>query len=82
MKGGEQQQLSIVLQAQSAPELATGAPPAKDDDTIWASPWLWTGVGAVVAGGIVTAILLSSGSEDVKPIAGDIGGVVQALPRK
>ncbi len=83
VKGGEQQPLSIVLQPQSAPALATSAPPARDDDTLWTSPWLWTGVGAVVAGGILTAVLLSSGSgEDVKPIAGDIGGVVQALPRK
>lgn len=83
VKGGEQQPLEIVLLAQSAPELSTGAAPPAKHDSIWASPWLWTGVGAVVAGGILTAVLLSSGNDEAaKPIPGDIGGVVQALHAK
>ena len=33
-------------------------PPPDDDDSVWTSWWLWTIVGAVVAGGAVTAGVL------------------------
>jgi tetratricopeptide (TPR) repeat protein len=79
--GGEAQRIVIELQPiQAAPALATSAQPARREQSVWNSPWLWTGVGAVVAGGVVAAVLLSSGgTKPIAPISGDIGGIVQTL---
>lgn len=47
----------------------------EDDDDgggLWRSPWLWTGVGAVVVGAVVVgAVVASSGSAD--PYSGNLG---------
>jgi tetratricopeptide (TPR) repeat protein len=54
-----------------------------DDGGVLTKWWLWTGVGVVVAGG-VTALVLVLGQDDAeaaKPVAGDVGGVVQTLGR-
>jgi hypothetical protein len=79
--GGEPQRIVIELQqTQAAPLLATSAQPPLQEHSVWNSPWLWTGVGAVVVGGVVAAVLLSSaGTKPIAPIAGDIGGIVQTL---
>jgi hypothetical protein len=80
--GGDAQRIVIELQPiQAAPLLATSAQPAKQEQSVWNSPWLWTGVGAVVVGGVVAAVLLSSGggTKSIAPISGDIGGIVQTL---
>jgi len=86
VKGGETQRLVIELRStvtSSAPTLATSEAPAKQRDSVWSSPWLWTGVGAVVVGGVVTAVVLAGQEEDTaQPIAGDIGGVVSTLGSK
>ncbi|HEX2678032.1 MAG TPA: tetratricopeptide repeat protein [Polyangiales bacterium] len=80
VNGGTQLSLVIELQPQAAPALATSAQPLQPRDSIWSSPLLWTGVGAVVLGGVIVAVVASSsGGGGAKPIAGDIGGVVQTL---
>ena len=84
VKGGEAVRIVIELkETPAAPRLATSAQPQRDERSVWSSPWLWTGVGAVVVGGVLTAVLLSSGGTKTSaPISGDIGGVVQTLGLK
>lgn len=43
--------------------------------------WFWTAIGAVVVGGVVTAVALSAGGDDANPmfVAGDVGGVHETL---
>lgn len=53
---------STGLQATAAPQVKTGS--------VFASPWLWAGVGAVVVGGVVAGLLLSGGTESAPPIHG------------
>jgi hypothetical protein len=81
VRGGEVERIVIELkETPAAPLLATSAQPKRDQRSVWTSPWLWTGVGAVVAGGVLTAVLLSSGGTITSaPIPGDVGGVVQTL---
>ncbi len=45
-------------------------PAAARSGSLLASPWLWAGVGAVVAGGVVTAVLLAPAAK-ASPVAGD-----------
>lgn len=81
VKGGEQLTLAIELRSQQvAPQLATSnAEPIRDDGSVWSSPWLWSGVGAVVIGGVAVGILLAAGSSsDGKPEEG-VGGTVRTL---
>ncbi|HMI90953.1 MAG TPA: hypothetical protein VK509_06295, partial [Polyangiales bacterium] len=40
------------------------------DESIFESWWLWTAVGAVAAGGVVTGVLLASGGDE-EPVRGD-----------
>jgi hypothetical protein len=84
VRGGEVAHLVIELkETPAAPLLATSAQPKREERSVWSSPWLWTGVGAVVAGGVLTAVLLSSGGTETRAaIPGDIGGVVQTLVLK
>jgi tetratricopeptide (TPR) repeat protein len=79
VKGGEAQRLTLELRAAApAAALAASAPP--DRASLWSSPWLWTGVGALIAGGVITAVVIGAGNDDARePIRGDIGGVVQTL---
>jgi hypothetical protein len=37
---------------------------AHDESSVFSRWWFWTGVGAMVAGGIVTAILLTTGKKN------------------
>ncbi|MGD8862675.1 MAG: hypothetical protein PVI30_21875 [Myxococcales bacterium] len=58
---------------------------AADDGSIWTRWWLWAGAGAVVAAGVVTAVVLASGGE-ADPVRGDtdppvVRGRVQGLAR-
>lgn len=48
-------------------------PPPRKESTVWSSPWLWTAVGAVVVGGAVTAIVLSTSSSGSEPYSGSLG---------
>ena len=84
VKGGELERIVIELKdTLSAPLLATSAQPKREEHSVWSSPWLWTGVGAVVVGGVLTAVLLSSSVTKTRaPIPGDIEGVVQTLVLK
>jgi hypothetical protein len=84
VRGGEVERIVIELkETPAAPLLATSAQPAREERSVWSSPWLWTGVGAVVAGGVLAAVLLSSGGTKTSaPIPGDIGGIVQTLGLK
>ena len=47
---------------------------ARDDDSVWQSPWLWAGAGAVVVTGVVIAVLVASagGDETAAPIDGSL----------
>lgn len=64
----------------------TGADPSSpsDDDSLWSNPWLWTGVGAAVVAGVLSAVLLSGGdgggSHDVGALPeGNVGVSFDAL---
>jgi len=84
VRGGEVERIVIELkQAPAAPRLATSAQPKREERSVLSSPWLWTGVGVLVAGGVLAAVLLSSGGTKTSaPIPGDIGGIVQTLVQK
>jgi len=47
--------------------------------SVFSKWWFWTAVGVVVAGGVVTAVVLTSKSEREPLIAGDNGKVIEAL---
>jgi hypothetical protein len=83
VKGGEHELLTIELRpVHRGPALATGAAPPRDGDaSLWSSPWLWTGVGALVVGGVVTALVLARDSDDPELERGDLGEVVLTLRR-
>jgi tetratricopeptide (TPR) repeat protein len=54
-------------------DLSASVPPEADPTArtpIYKTWWFWTGAGAVVVGGVTTAILLSRGQED--PIRGNV----------
>jgi hypothetical protein len=44
--------------------LVSQPPPAEKESHFYSSPWFWTGVGVVVIGGVVAAVLLSSGGTE------------------
>ena len=47
-----------------APAAATAGEPLEDaGGSVWSSPWLWAGAGAVVVGGVVAVLALSSGGD-------------------
>jgi hypothetical protein len=53
-------------------------PPADEAASIWESPWLWIGVGAVVViGGVTTAVLLAGGDD---PYGGTSGVNIRLEP--
>lgn len=56
--------------------LATPPPPASVDEPIYGRWWFWTGVAAVVAGGIVGTVLLTRGTTS----AGCSRGVTHCAP--
>jgi hypothetical protein len=74
VQGGVDQKLSVVLRPIEAPKraLLEGPAPAR---SVWKSPWLWTGVGAVVAGGVVVALLAtqSGGTTTAANYQGNVG---------
>lgn len=51
---------------------------AEGSRSAWSSPWLWTGVGAVVLGGVVLGIVLGAGDAR-EPTRGDIPPFRQGL---
>jgi hypothetical protein len=46
---------------------------SSDQDSIWASPWLWAGAGAVVVAGVVIVAAVALGGETTfeRPVSGD-----------
>jgi hypothetical protein len=89
---GERRALTLSLSAPTPPKSQASspnpfdgppaAPPARDDGRrpLYKNWMLWAGVGAVVAGGVVTAVLLSRSSkpEEEAPVMGNTGpGVLQ-----
>ena len=66
----------------TAPALATQARPAPQDSSLFASPWFWTGVGAVVIAGAATAGVLVLREPRVSEIPpGNAGAVTFELTR-
>jgi hypothetical protein len=62
---------SLSRSGSQAPKAAVEpAPPPRDDDSVFASPWLWVGVGVVAIGAGVTVALLVA-DEDAMPVRGD-----------
>lgn len=58
--GGEQTLRVVLRPISAAPERALAPSPAAAA-SVWHSPWLWTGVGAAVVGGVVLGVLASQG---------------------
>jgi hypothetical protein len=85
---------AVAVQAErretTAPVAATAAtrdeaPSERDSGSsgsVLTSWWLWAGVGAVVAAGVITAVLVVPSSAEAKPVAGDpvIRGIVMEMP--
>ena len=59
----------------SAPVASTSAPPERDSSALYERWWFWTAVGAVVAGGVITAVALSA-KPDSKPYERSELGVI------
>ncbi len=72
----EQSARERTLAERPRPVTIIEAPPARHSGGVLSTWWFWTVVGAVVVGGVVTAIALTSGSP--APIQGD-NGVFAAL---
>jgi hypothetical protein len=51
----------------SATLVSQAPPPAQKESHFYASPWFWTGVGVVVVGGAVAAVLLARGGGTDRP---------------
>jgi hypothetical protein len=51
----------------------------KESSSIWASPWLWTGVGATITAAVVLAVL-APWSQEAAPHGGNTG-IVETPPR-
>jgi tetratricopeptide (TPR) repeat protein len=92
IKGAALQHLAVTLQPSrvaSLPLAQAHADAAPADDKkhasrpIWKNPWLWSGVGALVVGGVVAAVVLSMdrSPKQEEPMQGDIGGVVETARR-
>lgn len=75
VRGGERHAVRLQLVSLTAKPQAPAAaltlkePPRRaraddGDESIWSSPWLWTGVGAVIAGGVAVAIVVATSSAD------------------
>lgn len=62
----------------SAPTAEPGAPTAKrEGGELW---WLWAGVGAVVVGTVIAALVVTSADDPVQaPMRGSVGGTIQTL---
>ena len=66
--------------APPAVSLVAAPPPAANaDEPIYKKWWLWTAVGAVVLGGVITVIALSSGSSSPWNTAPDLGPGARGL---
>ena len=80
--GGEAQELSIVLTPERI-ALAPAPTPVPHDDqprSLWKNPWLWTGVGVLVAGAVTTASVLATRDDGgPKPYGGTSGVEVKGL---
>jgi tetratricopeptide (TPR) repeat protein len=67
VQGSEDARIVIALRkldGASAPPAAFEPMPKKDNVPLKKNPWLWSGVGAVVLGGIVAAVVLSLPKDD------------------
>jgi len=82
--GGASQRRAVISAEGEVRTVAFDAPPApasiaddgaRESPSIWARPWLWLGVGAVVAIGVVIAVFFatSGGQEEEEPYVGDLG---------
>lgn len=71
LKGGERETLTVVLRPLFA------APEQTTERRWYRSAWLWSAVGAAVAGGVATGVLLSrdQSAKEEAPFAGSIGSV-------
>jgi hypothetical protein len=68
VKGAEERALPIQLRLVSDGSTALApAQPRKDEKPLVKNPWLWSGVGAVVLGGIVAAVVLSLDKDEKGP---------------
>jgi hypothetical protein len=67
------------LNATSFSEQATPTPSDRSSSGVFDKWWFWTIVGAVVVGGTVTAIALSSSPGTQAPLPGNTGVTVEAL---
>jgi hypothetical protein len=56
----------------SANLISQGQPPVQQEAPIYKKWWFWTGVGVLVAGGVVAAVALSSGGTTRPPCTADI----------
>lgn len=88
VQGGEARVLTIALrplsearpasESRAGPAGATQPTAPRDGDSLWSSPWLWAGAGAVVLGSVLTVWLVTSSGSDEEPEQG-VGGVIATL---
>lgn len=63
---------------------ANDADPLREkSDSPWSDPWLWTGVGGAIVGGIVLGILLNStgSTQTAEAVTGNVGQHIMTLSR-
>jgi len=88
--GGGKQTISLRLTSERLPgsaaqrvddALTHGSDTSAASPGLLERPWFWVAVGAVVAGGVVSGIVLANDANDAKarPEPGDVSGVVEVL---
>ena len=65
--------------AADAADVTSGPSTREHDEPLYKKWWLWTAVGAVVAGGVITAVVLGASGGRQDPIPGRDGVVVTTL---
>jgi hypothetical protein len=74
---GEGEATTVDVQVENAPAVSlvevASEPSDEEGGSIWSSPWLWAGAGAVVLAAILIPIFVAVGTAQESPHMGTLG---------